>query len=74
MVGSSGYQSPDAVKSGAVWLNTSPRKFEYQSINDANENRFELLKLPEIYTKVKKEPCFNYDKSLKVKESKDLHA
>ena len=74
MVGSSGYQSPDNIKTGARWLHTSPRKFEYQSVEDANENRFEMIKLPEIYTKVKKEPCFDYDKSLKPKQPNDLRA
>ena len=55
-------------------MNTSPRKFEYQSVEDVNEHRFEMIKLPEIYTKVKKEPCFDYDKSLKLREHHPLAA
>ena len=64
MIGSSGYQSPSNVKSGALWDNTSPRRFEYQSVQGVNEHRFKLINLPEIYSKNKKEPCFDYDKTL----------
>ena len=63
MIGSSGYQSPDAVRSGALWESTSPRRFEYQSAKPVNEHRFKIVNLPEIYSKNKREPCFDYDKS-----------
>ena len=63
MVGSVGYHPPDGVTHIYSMENSSPRRFEYQSVTGVNEHRFKMINLPEIYSKQKREPCFNYDKS-----------